>query len=494
MFSYFIFIILKTSLVCILEEGMMSEYIYTLPEVSLIFGIINLLFLYILGYDTNKIYARTARTWLIISLFFSILFYNVSFAPQYFENNSYTLLFKLIIGFFTYIMLVVSSSWFMLENKTGCKYLVLILTSILISYLLLSAINTIIILTGYVALIYTNYRLLNLNYDKISKDASMRYIAISLIIMCFLFIGFSYIYITTGSITEYSLLKQIISSSNSNIYTYLAIIFMIIPILYSLDIAPFHFMVEEKVAKSILPVSHYFSIILPLIQWGVLIKMKEYLLLPFDEFLSTAFLVLAVLSIILGAIGANSRINLYRIYAYGSMYHFGVIMILLSFFTKNTDYSSFIYLLMYILALNGIYIVFYNIKSHGEFLSSLTSLSGYAQTRPHTTRTLLISIFSLLGLPPLAGFLSTYSFIDSFLIEKRYILLIIVMIFFFILAKSYLEIIKTAYFEQKIKNYDTENKTVLLVTLLNIILIIIISFNPFGIIEKIKDMFNVIYI
>ena len=274
----------------------------------------------------------------------------------------------------------------------------------------------------------------------------------------------------------------------------MAIIFMIIPILYSLNLAPFHLMVEEKVAKSILPVSHYFAIILPLIQWGVLIKLKEYILYPFAEYLSIAFIIIAIFSIILGSVGANSRINLYRIYAYGSMYHFGVIMVLLSFFNKETEFSSFIYLLVYILALNGIYIVFYNLKSHGEFLSSLTSLSGHAETRPHTTRALLISIFSLLGLPPLAGFLAEYSFIDTLLVEKNYILLSIVMVFFFILAKSYLEIIKTAYFEQKIKNYDTEDKTVLLITLLNIMLIIIISFNPFGIIEIIKDMFNVIYI
>lgn len=472
----------------------MTEYIYTLPETSLIFGIINLFFLYIIGYDANKIYAKTARIWLLISLFFSVLFYNKSFAPQYFENTSYTLLFKLIIGFFTYIMLIVASSWFKIENKTGCKYLTLILTSILISNLLLSSINTIILLVGLAVLIYINYRLLNLNYGKISQEISKRYLIISLIIILFLLIGFIYIYITTSNTTEYILLRNIFIYSNNNITMYMAIIFMIIPILYSLNLAPFHLMVEEKVAKSILPVSHYFAIILPLIQWGVLIKLKEYILYPFAEYLSIAFIIIAIFSIILGSVGANSRINLYRIYAYGSMYHFGVIMALLSFFNKETEFSSFVYLLVYILALNGIYIVFYNLKSHGEFLSSLTSLSGHAETRPHTTRALLISIFSLLGLPPLAGFLAEYSFIDTLLVEKNYILLSIVMVFFFILAKSYLEIIKTAYFEQKIKNYDTEDKTVLLITLLNIMLIIIISFNPFGIIEIIKDMFNVIYI
>ena len=473
---------------------MLHEYIYTLSEASLIFGVINLLILYILGYDTNKIYAKTARIWLIVSMFFSIFFYNKTFAPQYFENNSYTLLFKLVIGFFTYIIFIVTSSWFMLENKTGCKYLILILTSVLISNLLLTSINITITLMGIALLIYINYRLQSLNYDKISQDASKRYLVISLIVILFSISGYIYLYITTGHITEYSLLKELFTSSSNNIKMYLAIIFMIIPILYMLDIAPFHLMVEEKVAKSILPVSHYFSIIIPLIQWGVLIKLKEYLLFPYNEYLSTAFLIIAIFSIILGAIGANSRINLYRIYAYGRMYHFGVIMLLLSFFNKNADFSSFIYLLTYLLALNGIYIVFYNLKSHGEFLSSLPSLSGYAQTRPHTTRALLISIFSFLGLPPLAGFLATYSFIDAFLVEKEYIILSIVMLFFFILAKSYLEIIKTAYFEQKIKNYDTENKTVLLITLLNIMLIIIASFNIFGIIETIKDMFNVIYI
>ena len=169
-------------------------------------------------------------------------------------------------------------------------------------------------------------------------------------------------------------------------------------------------------------------------------------------------------------------------------------MILLSFFDKETSFSAFIYLFCYLITLNGLYIVFYNLKSRGEFLSSQISLSGLAKTRPSTTRALLICIFSLLGFPPFIGFIREFSFINELLTHKSYILLITILLFFLILSKSYLEIIKTAYFEQKIKTYDTENKIILFTTIIGVFLIIIISFNPFQIIEKLKDMFYVIYL
>lgn len=475
---------------------MLKEFLYALPEITLLIGVINLLFLYILSYDSPKTYSKTARLWLIVSIFFTILFYDKSFSQTYFENNSYTLLFKLLIGFFTYLLLILSSTWFVTENKTGCKFLILLLLATTTSNLLISSTNIISFLLGYTILIYINYRFLDISYDKLPTEASKRYIATSIIILSFLIISFLYIFNLTGGITNYAVLSQIFNSSqNSNSFIiYLSASFMIIPLIYSLGLAPFHVLLEDKIAKSTLPISHYFALIFPLTIWGIFVKLNTVYFSIFSKYLSTSYAIIAILSIILGAIGANARINLHRIYAYGTMFHYGVILLIISFFNHNLDFSAFTYLLMYTLALNGIYTVFYNLKSHGEYQNALTSLSGISQTRPYTTRALLISIFSLLSFPPFAGFIAEFSFIKSFLIEKNYILLSIILFFFLVLAKSYLEIIKTAYFEPKIKNYDTENKTVLILTLLSIILIIAISFNPYSILEKIKDMFDVIYL
>ena len=173
---------------------MLNKILYALPEISLLIGIIHLLFLHLLSNETPKVYTKTARIWLLISLFFSILFYNKSFNPTYFENTSYTLLFKCLIAFFSYIMLILSSSWFSVENKTGCRYLILVLSSIIISNLLLSTINIVILMLGYTLLSYINYRLLDISYDKYPSEVGPRYIGTSSIIIILMFLGFSYIF------------------------------------------------------------------------------------------------------------------------------------------------------------------------------------------------------------------------------------------------------------------------------------------------------------
>jgi NADH-quinone oxidoreductase subunit N len=217
--------------------------------------------------------------------------------------------------------------------------------------------------------IYINYRLLSLSYDKYPSEISRKYLAISSIVLLLMIVGFIYLIITGGYITNFNQIKELLTQSKSDIKYYIATTLIIIPIFYTLGLAPFHSLIEDKIGKSILPVSHYFSIILPITFWGVLLKLKQTLLLPFEDSISFVLVSIAVFSILLGAIGANARINLYRIFAYGSMYHFGVCVLMLSFFTHQADFGMLIYLIMYLLALNGSYTVFYNLKSRGEFLS-----------------------------------------------------------------------------------------------------------------------------
>lgn len=77
----------------------------------------------------------------------------------------------------------------------------------------------------------------------------------------------------------------------------------------------------------------------------------------------------------------------------------------------ETDFAAFVYLFVYTLSLNGGYLVFYSLKSHGEYLAATTSLSGLAETRPYTTGALLVSLFSMIGCrrwPGLRGSLALF--------------------------------------------------------------------------------------
>jgi NADH:ubiquinone oxidoreductase subunit 2 (subunit N) len=267
-----------------------------------------------------------------------------------------------------------------------------------------------------------------------------------------------------------------------------------IPFLYMLGIVPFHMLCEEKTAKAILPVSHYFILIMPLAVWGVFFKLNVVLFSTFANQLQMVYLVLSVLSMVFGALGVNSRMNLHRKYALAAIFHFGVILVLLSFFTHRTDFMAFIYLVAYILSMNGIYMTFYSLKSRGEYLSLEEDLSGVAKTQELTTGALLLSLFSLMGTPFLIGFTSEFNIVYELFSLKKYSLIGIMCVLMLFVAKGYLGIIKTAYFEPKIKAYDRENAMVLFYAGVSMLSIIVLSFNPYSVWQKMEDMFYVLYL
>lgn len=457
-------------------------------------GIIHLCFLYILGEESARLYAKTARIWLLVSLFSNIIFYNQSVNPQYFENNAYTLLFKICIDIFAYIVLSLTPQYFSAEKKIGCKFYILFLLALIVIDILLSSVNILSMSIGYVLLMFIHYRLQEIEKDKMLSKNQVRCVTTNVIILILLVVGITGLYSITHGHMEYNELKIILQQTAPSFVFYMCICCLIIPFLYALGLVPFHSLNEEKFSKAILPSGHYFAVVAPWGYWGALIKLNIAIVGPYTSDIAPVYIIFALLSVVFGAIGANSRINLHRIYSFIEMYYFGVILLLLSLFSSSADFSAFTCLVMYILGINGVYMVFYSLKSRNEYLSATISLSGLAETRPYATATLLISLFSLLGMPPLAGFLGQTMLVSSLIAEKQWLSLGIVFISLLMLAKCYLEIIKTAYFEHKMVSYDVESRNLWFYMLINIICIAILAFNPMNIMENMKDMFYVIFI
>jgi len=473
---------------------MWLSLIYTFSEVSLILGVLRLFVLHLSKEDSPKKYAQTARFWLLLSLFFSILFYDKSCNEAYFINNAYTLVFKLSIGLMSYMMLGLSSAWFVAEKRTGCRYYVLMLLALASINLLLSSVRLPSLFLSYVLLIYINYRLLDISYERLPSTIAPRYIRVSLLIILMFAAGFSFLSFKLGANVSFTAIKDFLSSGTQEAYRFFAAVALCIPFLYSLGLAPFHVLAEEKAGKAILPVSHYFAVITPLAFWGAFFKLNNTIFIAFFASFAPVYVAFALISVLFGAVGANARINLHRILAYAALYHFGLILLLLSFFKPEADFAAFIVLLAYIISINGAYIVFYGLKSRGEYLSAITSLSGLSETRPELTAALLISLFSLLGLPPFVGFLGQLTLVNELIKNESYASLGVALFCLLFLAKSCLEIIKTAYFEHKIKNYDTPNRQVIFLSLLNALIIAIAAFNPGNIMAILKDMFYVVYL
>ncbi len=468
--------------------------LYTLPELSLIIGIIHLCGLYLFAAESDKSYARVARFWLLVSLFFNILFYDRNIYPYYFENNAGVLLFRLPVYFFAYTVFGVSSFWFAAEKKTGCSYNIWLLAVLVVMNVLLAATNLLPLVVCIILLSVINCRLQQIGSEDISLDSGWWKICGGFIVMLLLLSGTISLFILANGEVSYRQLAVFLEKKNGDLKVYLSIAAILISFLYSLGIAPFHFVAEERAAKNILPVSHYFAIVHPLIYWGAFIKLNIMVLGAYMAYLKPVYILFALFSMMLGAVGANARISLHRIYAFGSMYHFGVVLLLLSFFNSAADFSAYIYIILYLLGLNGAYLVFYHLKIRNEYVSTIASLSGIVEHKPYTTGILLISLFSLIGFPPLAGFLAQLDIVYQLISIEHPLYLMVIFGCLLLLVKVYLEIVKTAYFEQNIIIHDAENKFIRLFMAANALCLLTAAFNPFNWLEKFKDMFYVLFI
>ncbi|MBR2273619.1 MAG: hypothetical protein IJ864_02155 [Alphaproteobacteria bacterium] len=469
---------------------MLQSIINFLPELALCAGICHLLILAAFSFDAPRVYASGARFWLIISLLLSILFYDRQIVG-YLQYNAYTLLFTIIGDIGIYALFFLTSTWFTAKNITGCAYNILLLISIICFNVMLASVNLMIVFGAFSTLFIINEGFYYIYHSEDETDATNNY-STSLIILAIFIISFAYLWYRVEGTLEFAPLQEFFIENKTSLAVYSAMIGLIIPFLYLLGIAPFHNVLETRIGKSILPVAHYEAVILPIFLWGEIIKMAHLMFLPYAASLTLALSTLGIFSMIVGAIAANTDNKIQQLYMHSSMYHFGIVLILLSLADISAEFAGFIYLFMYMTGLAAAYSVGYNLKSHGEYLLKVSSLSGLAQTRPCSANILLLSLFSIIGLPPLAGFIGQISLVNQLINQGKYIYLIVIYTFLVWLTKAYLQMIRTIYFQQKIKIFDTENKKVLMIMFLMTIIILSQAFNPLEMVEKIKDMFYVI--
>jgi NADH-quinone oxidoreductase subunit N len=148
---------------------------------------------------------------------------------------------------------------------------------------------------------------------------------------------------------------------------------------------------------------------------------------------------------------------------------------------------------VYIVAFCGIYTIFYGYRSRGDYLTELEDIKGVATQRPFLSVALLIFMISLIGTPPLLGFLGKLSVINSMIVGKEFVLVGAILVAMLILVYAYLKIITVVYFEARNKNFDEVDKGVYICMLINIILILIAIINPKYLMHDVEMMLIAVF-
>ena len=198
---------------------------------------------------------------------------------------------------------------------------------------------------------------------------------------------------------------------------------------------------------------------------------------------------LSLASMIFGAVAAIGQKNLKRLIAYSSIGHMGYALAGLAVGTNSGIQSSITYICIYLVMNLGFFCCLFMMKRDKQYFDNLDDLSGLSKNHPLISLSLLILLFSLAGIPPMAGFFAKFYIFISVIEKSMYFLAIVGLISTVVSAFYYLRIIKIIYFDEPKEVYDQDYNIGLKISLIVSTLIILLYFiYPSGLINIVSKI------
>lgn len=367
-------------------------------------------------------------------------------------TNNYLSLIELLIYIISIIILLINTN--KLNNSYGrliTEYPVLCLFTILGSILLIKSNN---MLMMFIAIELQSYSLYCLsviyNETENSTKAGLKYFFLGGLASIIILLGIGLIYGETGVLNiEYII--SLLNYNNINNQINYGIIVIIIGYLFKVGAAPFHSWSPDVYNEVPTKITAWISVI-PKIGLLVYIGLLSNLLLSNNKFI---LMLAGILSILIGAIGGVSEINFKRLLGYSGITNVGYLLLTLSSYNNFVKEGFVIYLIQYSLISANIFLILillgiYKSKylSNNSILSPIRYIKDFNQLfnfNPLLIICLTISLFSLIGIPPLIGFYSKYWLIQELLSGGLIYPSLILILGSVISSYYYLNVIKNLY-------------------------------------------------
>jgi NADH-quinone oxidoreductase subunit N len=163
----------------------------------------------------------------------------------------------------------------------------------------------------------------------------------------------------------------------------------------------------------------------------------------------------SIASMVLGAFAAIGQRNIKRLMAYSSIGHMGFALVGLAAGTPEGVQGVLVYMAIYVAMTLGTFAVILAMRRDGKFVETIGDLSGLARTHPTMAFFLAMLLFSLAGIPPLAGFFAKFYVFLAAIKAGLYMLAVIGVLSSVVGAFYYLTIVKIMYFDEPVKGFET---------------------------------------
>jgi NADH-quinone oxidoreductase subunit N len=430
-----------------------------LPEIFISLSIMFLLVLGVFKNDSSKIIFNIS---LLVLLIASIITLNETFSIDRVTlfNNSVVIdhmssLMKIITLISAFLVLVISSAYLKSFKIFKIEYPVLILSSVLGMMVMISSNDLMVFYMGLELQSLALYVLATFNRDQLkSSEAGLKYFVLSALSSGLLLYGCSLIYGFSGS-TNFNVIS---SQLNSNEYVLtFGIVFILVGLAFKISAVPFHMWAPDVYEGSPTSVTLFFTMVPKIAALTVFIR---FLYVPFLNLIDQwqmIIIFLSIASMLFGAIAAIGQTNIKRLVAYSSIGHIGYTLAGLATGSNEGIQSSIIYISIYVIMNLALFSCLLMLKRNDQYYEDIDDLSGLSKNHPLLSLSLLVILFSLAGIPPLAGFFAKFYIFKAVIEQSMYFLAIVGLLSTVIAAFYYLRIIKIIYFDKEREKYDEDH-------------------------------------
>jgi NADH-quinone oxidoreductase subunit N len=279
-----------------------------------------------------------------------------------------------------------------------------------------------------------------------ATEAGLKYFVLGALSSGMLLYGASMIYGFAGS-TSFTQIAVALGGQAS-IGLVVGIVFLSAGLAFKVSAVPFHMWTPDVYEGAPTPVTAFFAVAPKIAAMALFVRA---ILTPFGEVAhewQQIIIVVSTLSMLLGAFAAIAQTNIKRLMAYSSIGHVGYALIGLAAGTEEGVRGILIYLAIYLAMNVGTFACILCMRQKDQMVEGVSDLAGLAKTHPGMALLLAGFMFSLAGVPPLAGFFGKFYIFMAAINAGLYTLAVIGVLSSVVGAYYYLRIVKIMYFDE----------------------------------------------
>jgi NADH-quinone oxidoreductase subunit N len=361
--------------------------------------------------------------------------------------------------------ILMSFNFLAAEKKQKFEYSILILLSTVGMMMLISAADLIALYLGLELMSLALYVVAAIDRDSVrSTEAGLKYFVLGALSSGMLLYGASLIYGFTGTVSFAGIAK---AANHASIGLVFGLVFLFAGFCFKISAVPFHMWTPDVYEGAPTPITAFFAAAPKVAGIAIFVRTT---IVAFPGILTQwqqIVVFVAIASMALGAFAAIGQRNIKRLMAYSSIGHMGFALVGLAAGTQEGVQGVLIYMAIYLAMTLGMFACILSMRRDGRMVEDIADLAGLARTKPTMAFFLAMLLFSLAGIPPLAGFFAKFYVFLAAIKAGLFTLAVVGVVTSVVGAYYYLAIVKIMYFEEPTKGFEPmppELRTVLAVT------------------------------